>query len=190
MYSLRQSSFPEPGVIVLDGGDELFFEEHVIKFYRHVLDDWRSSEKPIALYFGCSFHKPFSKSFIHMKTIRMLKKHNLDDLVQQFIVSEPLVICPRELETKFPAANYNFPPTRLGKMGREEFVKRLKIFLQVRVAKFYKYNVSFMPNHHKDIFNEASRNLLKTISVPYNIYQLPKLLSLLKDLKCKLKETN
>lgn len=181
----RQTSFPKPGVIVLDGGDELFFEESVLKFYQHVLDDWRSSEKPIALYFGCSFHKPFSKSFIHRKTIKMLEKHNLDGLVQQFIVSEPLVICPRELETKFPAANYNFPPDRLGKTGREEFVRRLKHFLWARAANFYKYHVSFMPNHHKDIFKKASENLLRTISVPYNMYQLPKLLKVLEALKKK-----
>lgn len=182
---MNQLQFPEPGIIVLDGGDELFFNEYVIDFYHHVLHSWRSSNKPIALYFGCSHHKPFSKSFVHMKVIRMLKKHDLYDVVQQFIISEPLAICPRELELEFPAANYNFPPERLGRKGREEFIKRLKIFLQQRALKDYEHHVTFMPNHHKEIFYEAAGNMLKPLNIPYNVYHLPKLLQVLKELKQK-----
>jgi len=182
---VNRVSFPEPGIIILDGGDELFFNEHVLRFYRYVINDWKPSEKPIALYFGCSHHKPFSRSFIHMKAIRMLKKHDLDDFVQQFIVSEPLTVCPRELETTFPAANYDFPPERLGNKGKEEFVKRLRVFLQRRASKTYEYHVVFMPNHHKKIFGEASENMLELTHVPYNVYQLPRLLIVLKELKKK-----
>jgi predicted RNA-binding protein len=181
----KQWKFPEPGFIVLDGGDELFFNEHVLRFYHYVLDHWKPSEKPIALYFGCSHHKPFSQSFIHMKTIRMLRKHDLDDFVQQFVVSEPLTVCPRELETTFPAANYDFPPERLGKKGKEEFVKRLRMFLQIRASKAYEYHVVFVPNHHKEIFSEASEKVLEPAYVPYNLYQLPKLLIVLEELKKK-----
>jgi len=181
----KQWEFPEPGFIVLDGGDELFFNEHILRFYHYVLDQWKPSEKPIALYFGCSHHKPFSRSFVHMKTIRMLKKHDLDDFVQQFIVSEPLTVCPRELETNFPAANYDFPPERLGKRGKEEFVKRLRMFLQRRACKAYEYHVVFVPNHHKEIFGEASKKVLEPTYVPYNLYQLPKLLIVLEGLKKK-----
>lgn len=120
-----------------------------------------------------------------MKTIRMLKKHDLDDFVQQFIISEPLTICPRELETTFPAANYDFPPERLGQEGKEEFVKRLRIFLKKCVSNCYEYHVVFVPNHHKKIFSEASANLLEPTYVPYNLYQLPKLLTILNELKEK-----
>jgi predicted RNA-binding protein len=172
----------DPGYIVLTGGDELFFNEHVLRFYRYVLEEWAPSEKPIALYFGCSNHKPFSKSFIHMKTIRMLKKYDLEKYVQQFIISEPLTICPRELETTFPAANYDFPPERLGKQGKEEFIKRLRTFLQLHALKFYKYHVVFAPNHHKEIFCKASEKIIKPIYVPYNLYQLPNLLKALTEL--------
>lgn len=179
----NNGSIPEPGVIVLYGGDELFFNEHVLRFYNYVLNEWKLSEKPVALYFGCSFHKPFSRSFIHMKAIRMLKKHGLKDFVQQFIISEPLTICPRELETTFPAAHYDFPPELLGDNGKDEFVRRLKMFLSKRASKAYKYHVVFAPNHHKEIFNEAAENLLNPIYVPYNLYQLPKLLHVLKKLK-------
>jgi len=184
-HLVSQFSFPEPGIIILDGGDELFFNEHVLRFYRYVLYNWKSCGKPIALYFGCSHHKPFSRSFIHMKTIRMLKKHDLDEFVQQFIISEPLAICPRELETTFPAANYDFPPERLGRKGREEFVNRLRMFLKKHASKAYEHHVVFVPNHHKEIFGEASEKVLEPIYVPYNLYQLPKLLKVVEELKNK-----
>jgi predicted RNA-binding protein len=120
-----------------------------------------------------------------MKTIRMLKKYNLDGFVQQFIISEPLTICPRELETTFPAANYDFPPERLGNKGKREFVKRLRIFLHKRASNTYGYHVVFAPNHHKEIICEASKELINPTYVPYNIYQLPKLLQVLKELKAE-----
>lgn len=183
MYQTKPLEAVKPGLIVLDGGDELFFNEHVLNFYNYVLNYWEPPEKPIALYFGCSHHKPFSRSFIHMKTIKMLRKHNLDDYVQQFIISEPLAICPRELETTFPAANYNFPPQRLGKQGEKEFIGRLRKFLHKRALKTYKYHITFMPNHHKEIFQQASAKLLKPIYVPYNVYQLPRLLTVLKKIE-------
>ena len=179
----KQPSTYRTGLIILDGGDELFFNEHVLNFYHYVLELWKKDERRnIALYFGCSRHKPFSNSFIHRKTIRMLKKHGLDTIIQQFILSEPLTICPRELEKVFPAANYNFPPERLGEIGRREFVKRLNAFLRKHYAK-YEYHVVFAPNHHRDIFLEASNGLLKPIIIPYNIYQLPNLLTVLKKFK-------
>jgi len=182
--SFSYGSILEPGAIVLYGGDELFFNKHVLRFYDYVLNEWKPSEKkPIALYFGCSFHKPFSRSFIHMKAIRMLKKYGLENVVQQFIISEPLTICPRELETTFPAAHYDFPPELLGDRGRDEFVKRLKKFLSKRAFKAYEYHVVFAPNHHKEIFNKAAEGLLNPIYVPYNLYQLPKLLYALKKLE-------
>jgi len=175
----------EPGVIVLKGSDDLFFNEYVYSFYRRVLEVWEPPQKDIALYMGCSHHKPFSKSFIHLKLIRMLKKHNLDDFVQQFIVSEPLTICPRELEETFPAANYDFPPEQLGEKGREEFVTRLRTFLRKRATRTYEFHVGFMPNHYKEIFMQAAKGLLQAQYVPYNLYYLPKLLALLNDLKTK-----
>jgi len=111
----------------------------------------------------------------------MLKKHRLDDVVQQFIVSEPLTICPRELEKVFPAANYDFPPQELGEKGRRIFISRLRVFLE-KYHDHYNFHVGFMPNHHKKIFIEASNELFDTRYIPYNLYNLPKLLRILKEL--------
>jgi len=174
-----------PGQIVLRGGDELFFNKHVRDFYNYVLYFWRPPAKKISLYLGCSWHKPFSRSFIHLKVIRMLKKHNLDNLVQQFIISEPLAICPRELENLFPAANYDFPPEKLGERGKNVFINRLRTFL-AKYRDTYIFHVGFLPNHHKEIFMQASEGIINPFFIPYNVYQLPNLLTLLNSLKIKL----
>jgi predicted RNA-binding protein len=184
---LNHETLPEPGIIVLKGGDDLFFNKHVLNFYHFILEVWDPPPKRIALYLGCTHHKPFSGSFIHKKLMRMLTKHELDETVQQFIVSEPLVICPRELEKTFPAANYDFPPQYLGEIGKREFILRLRNFLHKHIH-HYEFHVSFMPNHHKEIFMQAAKGLLQAQFVPYNLYYLPRLLSHLRDLKMKCTE--
>ena len=183
MKNVVSRSF-KPGQIILRGGDELFFNEYVYSFYDYVLNFWKPPSKKIALYLGCSRHKPFSRSFIHLKVIRMLEKHDLVNSIQQFIISEPLAICPRELETVFPAANYDFPPEKLGEKGRTIFIERLREFLK-KYKDFYKFHVGFMPNHHRRVFNKSSHGVLRPLYVPYNVYQLPKLLELLKHLQLK-----
>lgn len=172
---------PPPGVIVLRGGSELFNHPDVIGFYRYVLNEWRPPpERKIALYMGCTAVKPYSRSFIHLKVIRMLEKHNLAYVVQQYIISEPMILVPRELENKYPVANYDFPKHLLDDKGKEIFVKRLRIILD-KVSKFHIFHVAFMPRHHLEIFTKAGKGILdKFIYVPYNVYFLPNLLRELK----------
>jgi len=173
---------PPPGVIVLKGGTELFNHPDVIKFYRYVLTEWTPpSGRRIALYMGCTAVKPYSKSFIHLKVIKMLEKYNLSDIVQQYIVSEPMILVPRELEAVYPVANYDFPKYLLDTKGRRIFVRRLRNILS-RVHSFHAFHVTFMPRHHFEIFKEARKDLFDYIYVPYNLYFLPSLLQKLKYL--------
>ena len=65
---------------------------------------------------------------MHRKIIGLIQKYSLNEDVQQFIIGEPLVVCPREWENKYPAAHYEFPPERLGENGRKIFITRLKKF--------------------------------------------------------------
>jgi len=178
-----QNSSPPPGQIVLKGGDELFNHKSVKEFFEYLHQSWHPNrKKKIALYLGCSKHKPFSVSFMHKKICGMLRKHRLGVIVQQYILSEPLTICPRELETHFPAAHYDFPPERLSEKGRRIFIERLRMFL-LKTQRFHDYHIVFAPNHHKQIFKEASQELIVANFVPYNVYYLPKLLNALNNVK-------
>ncbi|HEC88411.1 MAG TPA: hypothetical protein ENI52_03750 [Thermoplasmata archaeon] len=164
----------------LDGGDELFFHSAVLDFYSDVMNVWENNGRFIALLLGCSKHKPYSESFIHKKIIGMLKKHNFDDIVQQLIISEPLVVCPREWENRYPAAHYEFPPERLGEEGMEIFVMRLRDFFKKFNDQYSKYIV-FTPNHHRKIILAAAEGIIDPVIIPYNIYQLPKLLNVIES---------
>ena len=163
----------------LVGGDDLFFHPDVINFYNEVIEKWENNGKRIALFLGCTLHKPYSKSFMHKKIIGLIQKHNLDDKVQQFIIGEPLVICPREWENRYPAAHYEFHPNELTKKGKKIFIHRLRIFIE-KAVQMHEIFIVFAPNHHKEIFLKAARGLVDPIVVPYNLYNLPLLLKQLK----------
>ena len=167
---------------MLKGGDELFFVKPVMDFYNNVISDWDFDSKSIALLLGCTMHKPYSQSFMHRKVIGMLQKHGLSESIQQYIIGEPLAICPREWEEIYPAAHYDFPPERMSSKGRNIFTKRLRKFFKV-AKNHYSTFVVFTPNHHREIILEASRNIFEPTIVSYNIYQLPNLLKALKQTK-------
>jgi hypothetical protein len=144
------------------------------------MKDWKNNGKSIALLLGCTIHKPYSTSFIHKKIIGLIRKHELDDKVQQFIIGEPLVVCPREWETIYPAAHYEFPPEKLGEEGRKIFTIRLRDFFEKYHDNYHNFIV-FAPNHHRKIITDACNGLITPIVIPYNIYNLPKLLCVIKN---------
>jgi len=166
-------------VKILKGGDELFFHPDVVSFYSSVIKEWRS-EKEVALLLGCTKHKPYSSSFIHKKIIGMLNKHNLTSKVQEYIVGEPLVVVPREWETKYPAAHYDFPPSEMTESGRNVFVSRLNHFFR-KAIEMHSIFIIFAPNHHREIILDAINGLFCPITVPYNLYKLPVLLKTMKE---------
>jgi len=163
----------------LKGGDELFFHPDVVSFYSSVIKEWES-EREIALLLGCTKHKPYSKSFMHKKAIGLLNKHNLISKVQQYIIGEPLVVVPREWETTYPAAHYDFPPDEMSEKGRNVFISRLNIFFR-KALELHNNFIIFAPNHHREIILSAADGLFHPIIVPYNLYKLPMLLRIVKE---------
>jgi len=166
-------------VETLSGGDELFFHPDIVSFYSSVIREWES-EKEVALILGCTKHKPYSRSFMHKKVIGMLNKHNLTPKVQEYIIGEPLVVVPREWETKYPAAHYDFPPNEMTESGRKVFTFRLNKFFR-KAIEMHNVFIIFTPNHHKKIILDSIDGLFYPITVPYNLYKLPVLLKTLKE---------
>jgi len=158
----------------LKGGDNLFQHEAVNSFYNEVFERWDFGQKEISLLLSCTPHKPYSESFMHKKIKGLLEKNNFDSKIQEYIIGEPLTVCPREWENKYPADSYEFPPDELGEDGKKIFIKRLKPFLK-KLKSNYDETVVFVSNHYRDIINEANENFIDPIVVPYNIYNLPKL---------------
>ena len=169
---------------ILEGGDELFSHSAVQRFFSNFLLSW-ISDKPIALFLGCSKHKPFSNSFIHKKVMGLLRKYEFNPIVQEYIISEPLVICPREWEKIYPAAHYDFPPEDMTEVGRNIFIERLRHAID-SIRDHHQYFMIFAPNHHKNIILEAAPEDLELIKIPYNIYMLPRMLQSLQNIRSEL----
>jgi predicted RNA-binding protein len=165
---------------ILSGGDELFNNPHVLDFYQSVIDEW-SSTKKIALLMACSKSKPYSNSMMHKKVQGLIKKHQYEERIQQYIIGEPLIAVPREWEEKYPAANYEFPPNEMTEKGRKIFVNRLKIFIK-KISNMHDQFIIFTPNHHRQIILESVNSLIDPVIVPYNIFQLPKLLTAIQEI--------
>lgn len=119
---------------------------------------------------------------MHRKIIGLIQKYGLNEDVQQFIIGEPLVVCPREWENRYPAAHYEFPPERLGENGKKIFITRLKEFFN-KINGNYEVYVIFAPNHHRKIILSACDDMFSPTVIPYNIYNLPRLLNILKNYK-------
>ncbi len=127
---------------------------------------------------GCTVQKPYSSSFLHRKVIAAIRSRGLEPHVQQYIVGEPLTICPREWESRYPAAHYDFPPATLGTKGREVFVRRLDDFFTLQ-ERMHTNWIVFTPNHHRDVVTEAWNGRSPIATVPYNLYSIPRLIALL-----------
>jgi len=164
---------------ILTGGDSLFTHPAVKTFYKELIDTWQS-EKPIALFMACTMHKPYSNSMMHKKVQGLIKKHDYEESIQQYIIGEPLIAVPREWEKKYPAANYEFPPEEMTKKGRKIFVNRLKIFIK-KISKMHDHFLIFTPNHHRQIILECADSFINPVIIPYNIFQLPKLLTAIQE---------
>ena len=175
--------FAEPGVILLK--DEKLFYHPLIKIYHdYILQVWQPIPLPIALYLPCSKHKPYSKSFMQLKIRRMLYKWGLIDYVQIYIVSEPLVLVPYQLEKLFPAAHYDYPPERVSNDEIEIYIKVLREILK-KLRQAHKVHIYSLPRFHKAIFENAASSDGDYIYVPYNVYYIPRLARTLSSFKEK-----
>ncbi|MCS7111491.1 MAG: DUF5591 domain-containing protein, partial [Ignisphaera sp.] len=73
--------------------------------------------------------------------------------VQRYIISEPMVLVPRELDIYYPFANYDYPPKELTERDKEMFVGLLSSVLPK--LKNHKKIIAILPKHHRNIFIAA-----------------------------------
>jgi len=97
-----------------NSSDELRRAE-VRRFAQRVLERWTPKSK-ILLLLPCSARKPYSLSQTHQKISKALGA--LRRCVDELIITSPLGIVPRFLETVYPAMHYDIPVT--GRWDEEE----------------------------------------------------------------------
>lgn len=121
-----------------------------------------------ALILPCSHAKPYRISRLHSQLESMLTKYDLVYRIQRYILSEPMVLVPRELDIYYPFANYDYPPKELTEGDRETFVKLLASILP-KLRK-HKKIVAVLPKHHTSILVSALKLCNMCIEIEVHSY--------------------
>ncbi|WP_338603971.1 DUF5591 domain-containing protein [Sulfolobus tengchongensis] len=141
--------------IIKEDGIDPFKHPVVKKWHRFFIEYWKSN-KEIALLLPCTVVKPYSLSPTHKIAYSNLKKYNLEDKVQVYSVSEPMLLVPRELENCYPFNSYDYPPSKMSSNEKEEFIDLLSIALK-HISAMHRRLIAVLPRHHYEITEKASK---------------------------------
>jgi predicted RNA-binding protein len=134
--------------------------------HKDITDNWKKSLKvkpksKIAVLLPCAATKPFSESPSH--------KHGYlkalgDKKVDLYIVSEPLGIVPKQWETKYPNADYDYPPKYLKGEARKLLSERIGEWFSKVYPKYDKV-YSALPGHHQKLVNDSTDAYLENVTI-------------------------
>ena len=169
---IKELMYIKPGEIVLKNNRycNLFEHKHVVYWHNFLINVFHSkyTSKNYALILPCSSVKPYRVSPIHRMIDKYLSVYGIQDMVQVYILSEPMILVPRELDIYYPFANYDYPPKELDPKYRDKFVDILSIVLEK--LKNHKYILAFLPKHHKSILNDALKKCRYCVNIEFFDY--------------------
>ncbi|MFP3346952.1 MAG: DUF5591 domain-containing protein [Sulfolobaceae archaeon] len=138
------------GRVVKEDGIDPFKHPSVIEWHNYLFTEWRS-KKRVALLLPCTEKKPYHNSPTHIIAESIVK-----DKVQLYSVSEPMLLVPREFEDCYPFSDYDYPPSKMTREEREEFVRLLTTALKV-LESYHQHIIAVLPKHHFSVLSEASK---------------------------------
>ncbi|MCK5176957.1 MAG: DUF5591 domain-containing protein [Candidatus Aenigmarchaeota archaeon] len=97
------------------------------------------------LFLPCSFRKPYARSKTHKAIIERLKSVWGYEKIHQIMISNPGLI-PRELESKYPFAHYDWPEIQETKTIKKLYIKITKQRLE-----------KYLENHRNDYSYDSKR---------------------------------
>lgn len=101
----RYAPIARGGTMRANSGESLHRAE-VVRFCERVLSRYHPPPADVAVLLPCSAKKPYSLSLSHRKFQRAIAGR-----AHELIVTSPLGVVPRELETVYPAMHYDVPVT-------------------------------------------------------------------------------
>lgn len=112
-YEWQEENFPVAvRRQILATSKESLYRPDVERFRRRIIERYRKPESPkILLLLPCSAKKPYSLSKSHQAFREIIYSCGKAGAVHEVIVTSPLGIVPREIETFYPAQNYDVPVT-------------------------------------------------------------------------------
>ncbi|MFA7342549.1 MAG: DUF5591 domain-containing protein [Candidatus Methanomethylophilaceae archaeon] len=98
----------------------------IARFRQKVLNSYKPPEhKRVLVLLPCSAKKPYSLSKSHKMFTSAIRTGDHETLVHEVVVTSPLGIVPRELETFFPANAYDIPVTGEWKCEEKIFIRNM-----------------------------------------------------------------
>lgn len=107
---------------------------------------------PVLLLLPCSARKPYSRSKTHRAVGDAVWAAGAAGLVHEVIVTSPLGLVPRELETVYPAAHYDVPVT--GEWDEEEATMIRGLLTNHLAKRPYAKVISHLPRHTYDLVRD------------------------------------
>lgn len=96
----------------------------VLRYRRMILERYhKPAHKRILLLLPCSAKKPYHISKTHKRFASAIHTASHDTLVHEVIITSPLGIVPRELDTFYPANSYDIPVTGEWKPEEKQFIR-------------------------------------------------------------------
>jgi len=96
---------------VMRAGDMSLHRPEVVRFRTRVMERFVPPPYRALLVLPCSARKPYSRSPTHRRIIEVIESSGRRHALQELILTSPLGLVPRELETAYPASAYDTPVT-------------------------------------------------------------------------------
>lgn len=123
-YELVEERCPVAGERMACNSTQSLQRPEVLRFRRKVASEYQPPEhKRVLVLLPCSARKPYSLSRTHRLFNSAIRTGDHDTLVHEVIITSPLGIVPRELETFYPANAYDIPVTGEWKLEEKEFIR-------------------------------------------------------------------
>ncbi|MFW6122408.1 MAG: DUF5591 domain-containing protein [Petrotogales bacterium] len=159
---------------------DMIDDERVVNFREWLYKNWESNKK-YAILLDCSTVKPYSNSPTHMKVIQEIRRYNLGHVVQQYTMSEPIGVVPREHETKYPCYAYNLI-LRPHHSGYDRMIEVFKEGVDF-IKPMHDFFITFMPSNKLHMIKKAIN--FKTIDIPWGLYEQPPIKSIVDEVEEK-----
>ena len=92
-------------------GPSSYYRPDFVRFRKRVIETFTPENRTkLIVLLPCSSKKPYSLSKSHRKFHSVMKKTNYSQ-IQEFILTSPLGVIPRQIETIYPANSYDIPVT-------------------------------------------------------------------------------
>ena len=164
---------------------EMIDHPDVTAYQKRLKGSYIPPERDILLLLPCSYKKPYSLSKTHKKIGSVVRGSGLFSRIHRVVITSPLGVVPMELESTYPAKNYDIPVT--GDWEERER-KNVEALLEMMLDKGdYGYVVSHLGDENflvNKILKERSQDTIFIEGKPTSekaLDELEKALSLIKQ---------